>query len=412
MCVRTFPVQRPGIFGELYVLAYIDERGESWARSRWLRHTLPQEDPRVGDIRFPGSLLCSHGIAVGGGAVAGVPEGGCRAERLDLRAERFLPVLARIGGVRSRRAGRLHGQREWPLPEVVSRWEEILADHLAVTPLAKGEDGWRYKQALIEYFPFESFWAADPAMIRVRRRSQAELVGIGTVQGVEAFTVLIERHMLGSGRFWARDAVEIGPCSWDSDEIAIMNADRRQLSALHGAALFRDRFVQSVRYLNEEWSAIVWAKGTGLSRLSSSPDNHLDVVELPEATVIAWCIHKAETYREHVVGNAKHPFIEWLTRVAAVAREGTGLVTVDQAERLIGVVISAARYPSDERDLVRFVERWRALPGLPSDLQPPAVELSWQLFDASEADRHRVFTATRRRVKAEGSMGDSPQSVE
>ena len=239
-----------------------------------------------------------------------------------------------------------------------------------------------------------------------------QLPGPYRSQGVEAFTVLIERHRLGRGRFLASDAVEIGPCSWDSDEIAIMNADRVEISTLHRAALFRDRFVQSVRYLNEEWSAIVWAKGTGLSRLSSSPDNHLDVVELPEATVIAWCIHKAETYREHVVGNAKHPFIEWLTRVAAVAREGTGLVTVDQAERLIGVVISAARYPSDERDLVQFVERWRALPGLPSDLQPPAVELSWQLFDASEADRHRVFTATRRRVKAEGSMGDSPQSVE
>lgn len=36
---------------------------------------------------------------------------------------------------------------DWP--EIMSRWDEILTEHLATTPLARSPEGWKYKQRLI-----------------------------------------------------------------------------------------------------------------------------------------------------------------------------------------------------------------------------------------------------------------------
>ncbi len=43
--VRAFPTNRPGINGELYVFALIDDRGESWAAWRWAKYSYPSAPP-------------------------------------------------------------------------------------------------------------------------------------------------------------------------------------------------------------------------------------------------------------------------------------------------------------------------------------------------------------------------------
>jgi molecular chaperone HtpG len=115
--VRAFPIQRPGIFGELYVLSYQDESGESWAEWHRLKYR-PNADPRASEPRLPSTLHCLHGITLG---VESTDE---RAERLDFRAERFQSTLSREGARRPTGFA-YHGQSQ-RLPEVESRWVEIL----------------------------------------------------------------------------------------------------------------------------------------------------------------------------------------------------------------------------------------------------------------------------------------------
>jgi hypothetical protein len=153
--VRAFPVERSGVFGEL---AYKDADGESWGHGSWLQYVLTKEDPRFGGVRAPEDLQCLHGVQVAGGSITG---GFGAWARVDFRAERFVPFLSRGGGVRRGPHSALRSREHEPAPEVVARWEEVLLDHLKTTPRAAGENGWSYKQSLVDVFPCASFWAVN-----------------------------------------------------------------------------------------------------------------------------------------------------------------------------------------------------------------------------------------------------------
>ena len=62
--VRAFPINRPGIEGELYVFAHITKVGESWVDKWWAQSTYPELHPQALKPEFPENLTCMHGISV------------------------------------------------------------------------------------------------------------------------------------------------------------------------------------------------------------------------------------------------------------------------------------------------------------------------------------------------------------
>ena len=147
--VRSFPVNRPGIEGDLYIFSVRGEKGESWADRHWAQYRYPQEHPEAIAPKFPESVTCVNGIAIFGEHSSL----DAMIERIDYRSE-----MENLNLSRQPSWGR-PGRRERD-QAILSRWEEILKDHLAETPLAKGAEGWIYKQNLVGQFSIPGFWEA------------------------------------------------------------------------------------------------------------------------------------------------------------------------------------------------------------------------------------------------------------
>src|SRR6185503_3526571 len=60
--VRAFPINHPGIEGDLYIFAQITEKGESWVEQDKYGSAYVKSNPRAIEIRVPPDLTCLHGI--------------------------------------------------------------------------------------------------------------------------------------------------------------------------------------------------------------------------------------------------------------------------------------------------------------------------------------------------------------
>src|SRR6185503_18529125 len=142
---------RPGMEGELYVFARINKIGEAWDAFSWAQNRYPQTHPQAMVPEFPGWLECLHGISLFGEA-GRYSQGHCA--RLDYRSDVPHTNLARV-------TSRADDSR------LNHRWAEILTEHLAQSRFATAEDGWKYKQRLVDIFHVSSFWNSLPEMIPV-----------------------------------------------------------------------------------------------------------------------------------------------------------------------------------------------------------------------------------------------------
>src|SRR6185503_2431843 len=138
-------------------------------------------------IRVPPDLTCLHGITVEmEPSFAPSPI----SARLDYRYKTKQVPLSR----ELKRRGLLYWWKDYP-PEVWIRWEEILRDHLEDTPLAKSDDGWIYKQALIDFFQLPLFWASVSKTIPVYRKKEQELVTLNSIKDLPVLNVLVTSQM-------------------------------------------------------------------------------------------------------------------------------------------------------------------------------------------------------------------------
>ena len=146
LIVRSFPINRPGIEGELYVFAKVTSHGEAWDRFSWVKDQYPKMHPGAAIPDFPSDLECLHGIAMETGYHFRLSDG--HSSRLDYRGEGPSITIARRG----------RNQQEID-PGIITRWEEILKNHLSTSAFSISEDGWKYRQRLVDIFSFDSFWA-------------------------------------------------------------------------------------------------------------------------------------------------------------------------------------------------------------------------------------------------------------
>jgi molecular chaperone HtpG len=146
--VRAFDVDRQDIQGELYVFARIDQEGERWDAWSHANYAAPGKDPRASKPAFPASLRCIHGISVGNDR-----DGGPTGERLDFRGSNIPRAALSRDVIRVSREEQDDSSRS----RLRSRWTEVIADHLATSRRANSPTGWRYKQAMVDYFHAPEF---------------------------------------------------------------------------------------------------------------------------------------------------------------------------------------------------------------------------------------------------------------
>ncbi len=176
--IRSFPVDRTGIEGELYVFAYTDERGESWSLRQWARGTYLETHPSGEIPVLPARLLAIGGISVSESS----SEFSTASYRLDYRTGRDDLTLER------EHLRFMRGVDIGPDRAVRDRWAEILSEHLASGRARFGDKPWRYRQRLASEFDFPAYWESVDGLIPVAGESPKD-VSVLAFSEIEEFWV-------------------------------------------------------------------------------------------------------------------------------------------------------------------------------------------------------------------------------
>lgn len=373
--VKAFPIAKPGIEGEIFVFGRRDSTGENWAALNWARYHYEQRDPRASTPELVPSITCYQGIAVG---EPGVPYDSFISIRVDFRGPRYRPTFSRT---RMRQIRAID-------PSLEQRCTEILREHLEQSPRATGDEGWMYKQRLIDVSSFLDFWDAQPQTIRIYRSGTVTLVSLDEIVSLQTFVSVLHVDEL-LGKNWRpysgepRTNVSSSLPRFDGDAAVIRAGDLQALSTKHHAALFRQRVVTSARWLPSGNLVLEWASAMG--RESLRGDNHptfvVDLVADP-AWVGCEIHHTTSSTYGCVLLNAQNDLVQWLLRVKQAAAERKHGISSRQFDILLDLVDKPVRYNGYQLPaLKRYLTQWEQLPGLPPELRLPDSAITSAQFD-------------------------------
>ncbi|NOK61738.1 MAG: chaperone protein [Chloroflexi bacterium AL-N10] len=374
--VRAFPVNRPGIEGELYVFVQSDQRGESWKARRDLDRYF-RRHPLAHKLPFPGNLACFHGITL---VDDGASEQSARqmSARIDFRNNLILPTLSRDALQHHR------SDVDWQ-QTLESRWEEILSEHLATAPRATSEHGWKYKQQLVSDFPLSSFWETFPGMIRIYQRGQSQLVSLRELQTAPTITTVLyspQRHRNGNG--WAQNTTI--PATNDNDIPCLIDDDLQHLSTQHCHALFDQRQAVIVHWLVGDYLAIDWQPRTVTSLDYWETAFAFHIVPLPSPTTVGCTLYLGTAAAaDKYLLNATHPFVQWLKRVRYAHKKDSHLISKNQWEMLLTHLRSALVGLDSGQSLLSYLTGWHQIPDLPPNLYPPHIGCELDTFTLHHA---------------------------
>ncbi|MEK6287203.1 MAG: hypothetical protein AABO57_15795 [Acidobacteriota bacterium] len=380
--IRAFPINRTGIEGEIYVLTYTDEKGESWAeaqRASWGSSKHPLSEP----IRVPNNSVCMHGIAVTGDA--GGPAQ--MSARVDYRG--------RIGPTLSRKS--LQQQHDTSqLAEIVSRREELLTEHLKTSNLAKSNEGWKYKNRLADavYFLHKSdidspgsLWSSVNELIPVYVEGRRVLLSFEQFKALPTFRSYFHRNQLWE--LSVRNEVEnmsLEASASASTGNVITSADFDFVARKFCAPLFHNRHIDGMLWLSEEVFALDWSRGLGRQLPIGIPDYPYNLVALQDTDAVGFAIFRTNVGGQHssawrlylVLLNHLNPFTKWFEAMMHGAQRG--IVTETQRNNLFKMLPFGGPIGRID-ELKSFVAEWRKIPDMPSELIPPDIELKSSMFE-------------------------------
>lgn len=373
--VRSFPVNRQDIEGEIYVLAHVGPKGERWDLLSWAKNTYPQTHPLAIAPEFPGDITCLHGIKV---SDFPLPYWRGYSTRLDYRGgDTYRPTLARLYLLHR---GVLSVEMD---AEIESRLEEMLKEHLATSTYIRPNEGWKYKQRLVGRFSLPSFWASEPGTIRVFRKGQPDLISLGEAKATAVITTVIEPQVLAENSIPGGEETERPDAFSEVQTPTISLSDLDSLSDEHRGAIFASRRVTSLRFLESGYFAADWtASAKGYDLFDNYTRRPVGTATLPNSQTIGFAIHQTtDNNYKCCLLNDHHPFVLWLLKVKDACEEGLHGLNRTQFTQLFSLLENPLHYHGHEvSKLADYVDGWRVLPGLPADLSPPPLELTRDAF--------------------------------
>ncbi len=369
--VVSFPIERKGIDGELYVFVHSTSGGDSWADWNWARYTYPTLHPEAAAPPFPGNLVCINGISVGSESAG---HRGSMAHRLDFRHPAFQQTLTRTDLGPIRRAGRPS------IPEVESRWQEVLSSHLQVSPIASGEESWTYKQRLVERFDLSGYWEDIPGTVAFVDGGRQVLSSLNAFVEFERFCTTYElgpEKLDARERRSARDSfgLNLGSPLLAEDHIG-------KLSTKHRRLIFESREVSNVA-LNSGSLVISWiARSKPRPLQERRSDLPIEITSLPFAGVVGFSIHKTtDSVYPCVLLNGNHALISWLLRVRNATDESDSRLGANQYRQVLQLLLDPVRYSGYRLDrFITYLQGWADIPDLPHELYPPEIDITRSCF--------------------------------
>ncbi len=376
--IRSYPIDRPGVEGEFYIFAYIDEKGESWAERDWATYRYPKINPRATQPPTVENLVCLHGIASESHPYL---SDGSVSVRVDYRGSAVRADLSRHQIAHSRNYARDTD------PVLMSRLEEILKEHLNTTPRARGRDGWKYKQKLIDSIAAPKFWSYLPHTIQVYGRGKPKLVSLEELAKESVITTILDFSVcctLGSLQNFSflfdldkKRKKQLGKISVTHPRVpgtVLIERDINQLSYTHRRAIFESKRVELVNWSPKNHRlAIQWKTDRTSSSLFDKKSHRLILARMPPE-VIGAKIHKTvDNIYECVLLNRKNSLVQWLLEVCRACQSEVFGLKTEQMNILIDLIETVVRYEGHKLDdLTKYLDQWRCeLTGLPKKLSPP-----------------------------------------
>jgi len=377
--VRAFDTDTRGIEGELYVFARIDDRGESWAAWSYAQYRYPEMHPQATAPTIPQSLRCLHGITIDQGYVSGPI-----SARLDYRG----PDAPRPGLSRHRSIPRWFESNIHLDTKLEPRWEGILKEHLASTERNCGSNSWKYRQALVDDFPFPVFWDSLPETILAHKKGDSELFSLAELKQVRTLASVLDPPD-GDYPFYLGHAdsktQEPRLPAWVEEIPALFQDDLNSISDRHVLSLFSEMQLVRTSWLPAGQLALYWEKN-GSKNIELSPQDAPHprpsvLIPLSNSYTIAFEMHKtSDKNYPCVLFNSLNPLVQWLFRVKDAAKTGDSGITQEQYKKLLDVFYDAVRFLHTLSRLASFLNSWRTIVGLPDALYPPSMELSVYMF--------------------------------
>jgi molecular chaperone HtpG len=375
--LRYFPIGKPGIEGEIYVAAHVDERGESWADWGWTHYRYPKLHPQALPPPTVGSLVCVNGITVTNDRFPNGPlsirvDYRARADHLDLSRERI-----RHQGLQGRRQD----------PKITERIEEIVRDHLRNNHADQKDGDWIYKQQLVKAIPLPSFWASFPETIRVDRNGKSYLLSLKELQAVPILKTVIDFAATFSifevahpsrllEHFVSKKYQHEESSKLRSKEPMLFEKNIELLSESHRDAIFSQRAIEKIVWNRRLRKLVIeWRHSTaGNSPFELLSDRPILTAQFGQAAIIGARIHKTtNSVYETLVLNRTNPLVEWILRATGISASGTQLM--NNLSVVLNLLDPVLRYGGHELpNLLRYLEEWQKLE-MPNDVPPPAMGL-------------------------------------
>ena len=376
--IRMFPLQALGVRGEIYVFIYKDDSGERWDEYGRVRYSYNTLDARADLPYFPESLICINGISTADHVGFNTNS---VSWRIDYRKGEYSTPLDR-GHVN------FHQGQQVPI-EVRHRIEEILAEHLKTSKLVRGDQGWKYKQRLVEQFPVSGFWENESSMVRIHSDGKTILISLSEFFKVPRFsTISAILPFLADERLKPKDRKKVHK---SEDEIAkergginLIRQDLLHVSNSHVESIFSRSVPRRIARLKDgifatdfEWS--------DLSSNISRKEFGIHIVEFQDISICGICLNVTD-YSLHKLYllNSTHPLIVWRTTLLDMLENlkpsNKFEVSTKQTENL-DELLERALWLGEIKELDQFLDGWRVSPDTPEDLRPPELSSSDFSFD-------------------------------
>ena len=365
--LRSFPISEPGLEGEVYRLAYIDERGESWLRE-WSRATDVAENLIEPVPKLPSGYTAFHGIVIDKYNSLDMQYGreDSWAFAIDDRRPSAQTTLARTSIIQSDEshlsrvsveASKVNNAVD--LRSVVRRViQVVVANHLNAEPRALRGDSWWYAGQLLSNSNVDPEFAWSwPKTTPIRTNGSVELLSASEVARLPSLTVLLKETVY-------RHKNESQPPLINGNVPTVQYQQMPKFLQKWAIELMNRGGIKGVQIFGNEkgdrWVSIALDLAVERKVIKGGV-----VLGFQEDDVF---LLKIDDWEDGVnIINLRHPMVQWGLAVADAAESPSSVISSSMASSVLGKLFKLPG--SDEFE--EFLSKWRQHPGIPAELMPP-----------------------------------------
>ena len=371
--LRAFDLRNLSVEGQIWVVAYEDEKGEGWCdcwpKDRGLGGERKDSLPESGD-----SFTALHGMRLGAAPIHGYyGMKGQWGQIVDLRSgvgqvkvERsIVPLLAPMKRGRYVSNLEYNGAYETAALAVQEAARLAVESHLAQSVRANGNLGTLYKGRVLSVAPLADAWRDHyPGTVVIWRKGQREDITVAQLLGIDELAVAT----------WPRPIVHTGPLQ----PIKRHPRDIKSMNAVVSWAdippFSRERFGDKIRGMNlcgiqrqdDLWLFTFSDKSTGLGfeRVNANSASWI-APQVPGTEFGVELDDLGPTGRLMCVLNRDCQLVQWLSMLRAAA--------CMKPPHIETAAVEACWQTAAERwyDMSDVLARWDSDPSVPEELRPP-----------------------------------------